>query len=238
MSSPKLVTSGLLFLICICPSFGQKLSQLNVYPKKVILVDRDSTQIFNISDKEYHSANIALTYYSFENGKVNSVQGELNGHPLEGSYKLYNKDVLMVSGEFKKGVKNGEWRYWNELGKLVEIESWSRGEKKGNHFTFDQNGELLNKTTYHKENKTAKEEAKVKSVKAERNKEGEFWSFLKIKKDQKEKTNKEKPESREERKWFQKKRESSKRKDTSKTTEKPRFFDRIKNVFFKDEKQS
>jgi len=67
-------------------------------------------------------------YYWYFNKVIHSTQGGYNGNLLNGHYVAFYPDKnLKEEGEFKRGLKDGEWKTWNPKGDLTGVTYWSEG---------------------------------------------------------------------------------------------------------------
>jgi len=67
-------------------------------------------------------------YYWFLNNMIHSTQGGYNGQLLNGHYiSFYPDKNLKEEGNFKKGLKDGEWKTWNRNGDLTNVTNWDEG---------------------------------------------------------------------------------------------------------------
>jgi hypothetical protein len=76
------------------------------------------------------SINPQLFYYWYGANTIHMTQGGFSGKLLNGLYTEYyiNKN-LKEQGSFKKGLKNGIWKSWNEDGSLVATKNWKHGSE-------------------------------------------------------------------------------------------------------------
>lgn len=59
---------------------------------------------------------------------IHRTQGGYTGTLLHGPYSAFDAESRLVEqGKFRKGVKHGEWRYWNADGTLFRVEYWRNG---------------------------------------------------------------------------------------------------------------
>ncbi len=67
-------------------------------------------------------------YYWYSSNKIHFTQGGFSGKLLNGGYNEYylNKN-LKEQGNFKKGLKDGAWKSWNEEGTLSQLSIWKNG---------------------------------------------------------------------------------------------------------------
>jgi antitoxin component YwqK of YwqJK toxin-antitoxin module len=50
---------------------------------------------------------------------------------LHGPYRCYHPNgQLREAGQFRSGLKIGEWRLWNEQGSLIAVTHWKRGKER------------------------------------------------------------------------------------------------------------
>ncbi|MBL7982304.1 MAG: hypothetical protein JNL52_10910 [Flavobacteriales bacterium] len=63
---------------------------------------------------------------------IHVTQGGAGGTLLHGPFTAYHPNgQLRTQGQFKHGLKHGEWRSWNADGKLVEVQRWRSGVRVG-----------------------------------------------------------------------------------------------------------
>jgi len=67
-------------------------------------------------------------YYWYYNNTIHSTQGGFNGQLLNGHYVAFYPDKnLKEEGDFKRGLKDGEWKTWNPKGDLTGVTNWDEG---------------------------------------------------------------------------------------------------------------
>ncbi|HEY2583461.1 MAG TPA: hypothetical protein VGI43_16735 [Mucilaginibacter sp.] len=67
-------------------------------------------------------------YYWYSSNKIHFSQGGYSGKLLNGLYtEFYPNKNLKEQGAFKKGLKDGAWKSWNEDGTLNQISKWRNG---------------------------------------------------------------------------------------------------------------
>lgn len=110
------------------------------------VLDADDSQLKKYNSKKY--------YYWFKSQKVLVTQGGSSGSLLNGDYEsFYKNNQLAEKGLFKKGLKDGLWKFWNQQGILIHQENWSRGIQTGKQLYYNENG-LIQKTIIFKSNQT------------------------------------------------------------------------------------
>jgi antitoxin component YwqK of YwqJK toxin-antitoxin module len=117
----------LLFSLFSVYVYGQKLPDYGF--DKVRISDSTKTvlaEIMPVSSAPAIKSN--LYYFWYSANKIHSTQGGYSGKLLNGRYTEYylNKN-LREQGSFKKGLKEGLWKSWNEDGKLMHETYWKNG---------------------------------------------------------------------------------------------------------------
>jgi len=80
-------------------------------------------------------------YHWFQSQHILTTQGGASGQLLHGGYEaFYDSKQLAEKGKFHKGLKHGEWKYWNSNGTLTRIEHWKNGTQLGKTQQFGAAG--------------------------------------------------------------------------------------------------
>lgn len=80
-------------------------------------------------------------YCYFQMGKIQSTQAGYSGALLDGQYEaLYASKAIYAQGQFIKGEKNGNWRFWHPNGNLFREENWKKGRLHGRFAEYDVDG--------------------------------------------------------------------------------------------------
>jgi antitoxin component YwqK of YwqJK toxin-antitoxin module len=88
-------------------------------------------------------------YHWYQSQKIIATQGYSSGLLLHGKYEaFFFNNQLSKRGQFKFGLKDGEWMYWNDMGKLLLIENWRSGVKHGSEIHFDLEGRKVKEIKY------------------------------------------------------------------------------------------
>ncbi|HZX59368.1 MAG TPA: hypothetical protein VFE54_11605 [Mucilaginibacter sp.] len=120
-----------IFLSLLCfisvTAFAQKMPDYGLYKVRVILPDKIVIAEINpIASKITEKP--TLFYYWYEANQIHTTQGGFSGKPLNGQYIEYYPDKnLKEEGYFKRGLKNGPWKSWNEDGTLAVSSTWKNG---------------------------------------------------------------------------------------------------------------
>lgn len=87
-------------------------------------------------------------YFWYKAQHVISTQGGSSGVLLNGKFEsFYENKQLAKKGNFKKGLKSGEWLYWRDDGTLKVTEKWYNGELKY-RIKYNDKGFEVEKTTF------------------------------------------------------------------------------------------
>jgi antitoxin component YwqK of YwqJK toxin-antitoxin module len=127
-----------LFIILLIP----QLIVSQVDTKKEI-IDQEYQIDFCINSKNKTNFDPNKIYYWYKFQKIIVTQGFCLETPLNGLYlKFYPNKNLNEKGHFFYGLKNKSWIKWDENGKIISIENYKKGSKKGTQQYFE-NGTLI-----------------------------------------------------------------------------------------------
>ncbi|HAM97190.1 MAG TPA: hypothetical protein DCQ26_01130 [Marinilabiliales bacterium] len=132
-----------LLLVNLSNTFGQWMHEN--FTKRNLKIHTDtSVLVFEIIEETLEiKPSVDLTYFWYLNRKILSNKGGIGGQLLDGSFTRYNRqDYLMEQGSFKKGLKWGEWKYWDEMGNLIRIEPYKNGLLDGKVTIYEKEGEI------------------------------------------------------------------------------------------------
>jgi len=109
------------------------------FSQKKVMYNFDYSYEFGTLNDEISNLKIYKNYYWFKGGKIHVSKGANGGGLLNGVYKKYsrNSGFIRELGSFKKGLKKGVWKVWNEKGKISYINKWKKGEKNGFFIGYD-----------------------------------------------------------------------------------------------------
>lgn len=101
----------------------------NVYDMQIHIVDSTEEITADIvpvkNDPKIKNDRYYFWYY---NKVIHSTQGGYTGQLLNGHYIAFYPDKnLKEEGNFKAGLKDGEWKTWNPKGDLTNVTNWSDG---------------------------------------------------------------------------------------------------------------
>lgn len=72
---------------------------------------------------------IDRNYHSYVQDSIIVTRGAVAGKVMHGAYTLYYPDKnLMEQGNFKYGLKTGEWKTWFPGGELKQLTNWKDGK--------------------------------------------------------------------------------------------------------------
>jgi antitoxin component YwqK of YwqJK toxin-antitoxin module len=120
----------LIFLCFLCVGvFAQKLPDYGL--NKVRITQPDKIIVAEIEPVSSNpSIKQNLVYYWYSANAVHTSQGGFSGKLLNGQYTEYYPDKnLKEQGEFKKGLKDGAWKSWNDDGSLAVTTTWKSGSE-------------------------------------------------------------------------------------------------------------
>lgn len=113
------------------------------------MVKGDSLHVYSTLDEPVGSKfNENKTYYSVRFGEIRTLQGGVDGEPLQGVYELYFKKKLTVKGGFRNGLKNGKWFEWSSDGILKSVTNYQSGVLQGPFREFDDDGNIRFEAKY------------------------------------------------------------------------------------------
>ncbi|WP_199119345.1 toxin-antitoxin system YwqK family antitoxin [Pedobacter sp. ASV28] len=145
----------LILMLWLCTySLGQAQSYkknlaLESYRHHVAYDDHKISFYTQPMDIQLGKAEADKKYYWFSNREIKVTQGGFSGRLLHGTYSdYYLNNNLKEQGEFKMGLKEGEWNSWNEQGILLARIRYRRGEANGHFYKYDQTGRLVQEGTY------------------------------------------------------------------------------------------
>ncbi len=124
----------------------------NMATRQVIVQRNDTIEEFYILiDKEVSIKQDNNTfYYWYAFNRIRKNQGVNSGRLLNGTYKKYIKDYLLIeSGNFKVGVKHGKWSTWDSNGKILSESRYDNGVKDGTCLSYEDS-RLTKKEEYNK----------------------------------------------------------------------------------------
>ncbi len=116
----------LLFLLPVFAS-AQKLSDYGFDKVRIV----DTGKIIQAETKPVSSppnVHSDRLYFWYAANKIHSTEGGFSGRLLNGSYNEFYPDKnLREQGNFKKGLKDGVWKSWDEDGTLDSSSKWKNG---------------------------------------------------------------------------------------------------------------
>lgn len=101
--------------------------------------------VINTKNKLRSNIKISKTYTWYDNVSIHETVGGYSGYLLDGKYEefYFPSNNLCMSGEFKNGLKTGEWISWSEKGLLKERTSWINGVLNGKKNIYAEDGTLM-----------------------------------------------------------------------------------------------
>ncbi len=109
-----------------------------------------------------------LYYHWFKSQKLHITQGGSAGNLLHGNFqKFHTNGQLAERGEFKYGLKDGEWMTWYESGELKSKLIYKKGILNGSFSTYSKDGKTTEKGKFKKGRKKHKKQKKDQSIEEE-----------------------------------------------------------------------
>lgn len=174
-----LIFAALFFMLQ--PSKAQSLYK-DITRNKVTLVQKEQTLVFFYKEKDKATEKLDdKNYFWYGGGQLNHNYGGHSGKLLHGTFNaFYPKKNLKETGEFRNGLKKGQWKNWDSNGQLMEVATWRKGKKNGNFHEYNEAGKISRTGKYKddKLNGTIKVYHSADSIKTEHYKNG----MLKLKK--------------------------------------------------------
>lgn len=83
-------------------------------------------------------------YFWFKSGQINSSVGNYDGDIVHGSFtKTSQSNKLVEKGDFKLGLKSGEWQSWDRYGSIHESIHYFQGIRNGDYKKYDSDGSVI-----------------------------------------------------------------------------------------------
>lgn len=118
--------------------------------------DKDFRYEFYTIDKKI-KPNKKYVYSWFKGGLIHEAQGGIAGDLLNDKFtKMYHNNQLAEQGQFRNGLRVGEWKTWYRNGILASIQIWNSGFRSGKFLKYDLNGNLIESGHYMTDLKTGK----------------------------------------------------------------------------------
>lgn len=135
--------------MCITQQIAAQ-KNLTILTREIIVTRKDSVVRTNILVKNATlKGGENRTYYWYYDDDIKSNQGGHAGDLLHGPYVVFRSNNNMVTkGTFNYGLKDGDWKYWYNNGKLRLTESWKNGERYGTSKIYSREGDLLRTEDY------------------------------------------------------------------------------------------
>ena len=142
----QVLTIAALILTITC--LGQERSELRHCKTKEFKYDF----YVQLSDKNVRYKDTVL-YSWFRAQKIHTTQGMSDGYLLNGPFKkYYHSGQIAEQGEYKNGLKTGEWKSWRESGTLIAIYHYVAGQRHGTYSLFGEDGRRTKTGSYKKGN--------------------------------------------------------------------------------------
>jgi antitoxin component YwqK of YwqJK toxin-antitoxin module len=105
--------------------------------------DKDFRYEFYTTDKKINPIT-SKTYFWFKGGIIHEAQGGFAGDLLNDKFiKMYHSNQLAEQGQFKNGIRVGEWKTWYKNGVLATTLHYRNGLLSGKYFKYNEEGKLI-----------------------------------------------------------------------------------------------
>lgn len=152
-------STGLLFMVlCSTVVFGQE-------PEARRHFKDDSTraEFYILLESKRIRYRKAHTYYWFHAQKLHCTQEGAAGKLLHGPFtRFYHEGQLAEKGDFRYGLKHGNWKFWYPSGILASEYHYKKGMLHGSYTLFDSSGEVLDYGKFRRGVKHSKKEKREK----------------------------------------------------------------------------
>lgn len=142
-------------LLLTCP-FVVRAQKFEIENKFHIKQDNKSIvfHVLDVDDSQLKKYDPEKIYYWFKAQKVLNTQGGSSGSLLDGEFEsFYKNNQLSEKGLFRKGLKHGVWKFWDQSGTLIHQENWNKGTQTGKQLYYSGNG-VIQKTIICKSRQT------------------------------------------------------------------------------------
>jgi len=110
--------------------------------KRVISNKKSKEEFFVTYDKPQSLQDVE--YYWYKSREIHTSFKDYSGELLDGIYtRYYRLNELAEKGNFKKGLKYGEWKTWHKDTGFVKLSvKWKKGKQQGREVAYDSLGKL------------------------------------------------------------------------------------------------
>lgn len=132
--------------ILVIGSFYCSAQKIEDYSLKHSMKQNGLAMTFTVLDSDKKGVkryDAQKTYYWYKSQTVLGTQGGSAGQLLHGAYEsFYDNKQLCEKGSYAKGLKIGEWNYWQKNGKLIKTEHWNNGRQSGEQIHYSKTGDV------------------------------------------------------------------------------------------------
>ena len=127
----------------------KKAADLEAYRHHLSYADYQVSFFTLPSDAKTGKTKLERNYHWLAGRQINVTSGGYSGKLLHGSFTSFYLDKqLKEQGDFKKGLKQGEWKKWNADGSLASRIHYSNGLKNGSFYNYNEKGILIEQGNY------------------------------------------------------------------------------------------
>ena len=143
---------ALLILVSLSNADAQsykKDADLEAYRHHLSYVDHQVSFFTLRSDEGLGQAKLGRNYYWLAGRQINVTSGGYSGKLLHGRFtSFYLNKQMKEQGDFRKGLKQGEWKKWNEDGSLALRIHYNNGLESGSFYKYNEKGILIEEGNY------------------------------------------------------------------------------------------
>ncbi|RZK25597.1 MAG: hypothetical protein EOO43_05105 [Flavobacterium sp.] len=143
------VITLLIYIICSSANGQNTVYQYNNYNHTITFLNHK----INFQLKPYKNSpkisEVKRQYHWYANNEIQVTENGYSGKLLNGLYTdFYENRNLREQGQFKTGLKHGEWKKWSLRGKILETINFSDGLRHGAYAKYNELGQLMETTSY------------------------------------------------------------------------------------------
>ena len=147
----KFLIHSVLLMGCIACTDQLYQSSIPANDRRTVVLG-DTLHFFTVATEDISIRTRPGVYYTWylRNGFA-STQGGYEGMLLDGPYtKMLRDNTLLEKGQFREGLKNGQWVTWHPSGSIEATRRWNQGKRQGSQSSYDTRGMLQQSQSFRK----------------------------------------------------------------------------------------
>lgn len=134
---------AIFLFLAICGNAAAQKHMLDGYRHTINFPDHKVTFQLQEGNEGLKSSDPTKRYHWYSSNQIKITQGGYSGKLLNGMYEdYYSHQNLKEKGQFKLGLKIGEWKTWNEKGILITRINYRKGVLSGPFIKYDTLGNV------------------------------------------------------------------------------------------------